>query len=129
MNGFACNACTFVFPFEDAGTEFVSSLQNGGPATHYHCPECMSRDIQECSVCPECQSERCVEGEDMGKHCLAAEQDALSDLAAQVLGEQRREERRRQERRALMINIMAPPRPRPPSMLEEVERLRRRASV
>lgn len=79
MNGFCCNKCKFVFPLADALTEYVN-LMHGGPATRYCCPECQSTDLRATHVCPECLREELVTGEDLGRKCLQAEQDALADM-------------------------------------------------
>lgn len=78
MNGFRCE-CKHVFPLRDALTDYIN-LANGGPATRYSCPDCLSHKLAEVFVCPECQREELVKGEDLGKRCLQAEQDALEEL-------------------------------------------------
>lgn len=78
MNGFCCLDCSFIFPFDDAGTKYVS-LKNGGPATRYSCPRCQRSNLGESHVCPDCLSEEIVKGEEIGEHCLASGRDAVED--------------------------------------------------
>lgn len=79
MNGYRCLCCGHIFPLADAMAEFVS-FRDGGPATRYSCPDCLSHKVTEVFVCPECQREELVSGEDLGKNCLQHEQDALDEL-------------------------------------------------
>lgn len=79
MKGHFCHRCNWIFAHDEAAEEPLE-FRYGGPGIRFLCPACFSRDIEEIFICPECQRERPVKGEDLGKQCLDAEQDALIEM-------------------------------------------------